>query len=73
MCTYSMVAHEWNTPGQPNFVPFTTEYPSPDLAQQMLKVLERLDEIDKKLGFLDCDDAAKEAIVKKLKKRASRK
>lgn len=73
MCNYSMLAREWSTPNQPNFVPFTVTSPSPELAGQMLEVLRRLDEIDKKLGLLDCDDVAKDKIVKKLKKRANQK
>jgi len=48
---------------------------TPDLAKQMLDVLKRIDEIDKKLGRLDCilNDDKKEEYVKLLKKVARKK
>jgi hypothetical protein len=48
---------------------------TPSLAQQMLEVLKRLDEIDKKLNALDCKlkEPEKARIVRKLKRRAGGK
>jgi hypothetical protein len=71
-------------PTPPTFPPFAPlpVYPSipapvvtPDLAKQMLDILKKVDELDKKLGRLDCllDADAKKAYVKALRTIAKQK
>lgn len=50
----------------PNMIPWGTV--TPDLAKQILKILELLDSLDKRLGNLECkaEEAEKKAIVAKL-------
>ena len=71
MCVYSAVAGGWMNPG-PNYVPWTPSHPDPATAAQMLEILRRLDEIDKKLGAKDCklNESEKVAFEKKLQERA---
>jgi len=80
MCAVSMISHQWTTPQfpsgpNPNYVPWTQQFPTPDIAAQMLDVLQRLEKIDKALGALDCKLEAREktALKRKLKRRATRK
>ena len=72
MCTYSMVVDGWRDRQGPNFIPWTPNYPDPGTAQQMLEILRRLDEIDKKLGAKDCklNESEKIAFEQKLQERA---
>jgi hypothetical protein len=78
MCVYSMVLNDWMRKDSPNHIPGFEPYKplppviDPQLAKQMLDVLKRLDEIDKKLGALDCkvNEKDKEKITTKLRRRA---
>jgi hypothetical protein len=76
MCTVSMVIKDWQEgPNRiPDFTPWQRLPPviTPELAQQMLEVLRRLDAIDKRLNALDCalKEPEKAKIVRKLKRRA---
>ena len=74
MYVYSAVADGWMNPG-PNYVPWTLTSPNRATAAQMLEILRRLDEIDKKLGAKDCklNESEKIAFEKKLKRRAAQK
>lgn len=77
----SYVAEQWQTPGAPNSVPgWSPGMPlpqliTPDTAQQMLEVLRRLDELDKKLGALECKlkAQAKKRLIGQLTRRARKK
>lgn len=44
----------------------------PAVAKQLLEVLKRLDKLDKRLGDLECKDAAKAAFLKALEAAAKR-
>jgi hypothetical protein len=73
MCTVSMVIDQWQQPSSPNFIPQTQWMSDPALAAQMLEVLKRLEEIDKKLGLLEqCrfTQAQKRGLKKKLRRAA---
>jgi hypothetical protein len=70
MCATSMVMDQWMRPGSLNYVPF----PNIDsaTAAQMLEVIKRLEEIDKRLNAIDCklDKPRKDGFKKKLRRRA---
>jgi len=57
MCTVSMVVDQWfpQQPTQPwpNQVPWPVVQKDPELARQMLEVLERLEALDKRFGLLE--------------------
>lgn len=59
----------------PPYNPQTVVTVTPDVAQQMLEILKRVDALDKKLGRLDCilGAAEKKGYVKALKKLARKK
>lgn len=67
MCAVSAVVGTLTVPGSPNYLPFPQKLPS-DVAEQLLDVIRRLEEIDRKLGLKDCqlEDAFKEAFKQKL-------
>lgn len=71
MCAVSYVIDQWQQPG-PNSVTWTVQKPDPATAEQMLKVIELLEKIDKKLGSKDCKVKAKDKakFKRKLKRRA---
>lgn len=73
MCMLSLVVEGWTNPG-PNQITWTPNYPTVDMAKQMLDIMVRLDAIDKKLGALDClvEAKAKRKLRIKLRKRASK-
>lgn len=81
MCTYSLVVDDWMNPRSPNNIPDFSPFKqlpaliTPDIAKQMLEVLRRLDALDKRLGLHECklNELEKSKIVKKLKRRATRK
>jgi len=76
MCAVSMVIKDWILPSSPNFIPWVTQPVIPpeqaDNAALMLKVIELLEKLDKKLGLKDCSVAEpeKKALKKKLRKAA---
>lgn len=89
MCVTSAVIRDWTTPyepqkpGQfqpdvpvplPNYVPWTQSWPTPDVAKQMLEIIERLEKLDKAVGALNCKLEAKEkaAYKRKLARRAAK-
>jgi hypothetical protein len=78
----------WNEPLNPHVVPYvppfvpkidqiipTVPVVTPDLAKQMLDILKRVDELDKKLGRINCllEEQEKEGYIKTLKKIARKK
>lgn len=68
-----MVIDGWRNPASPNYIPVTTYTSDPLLAAQMLSVLKKLEEIDKKLGLLEqCKftEAQKRGFKKKLRRAA---
>lgn len=68
MCATSAVINDWFNPKQPNFV----AWPSIDhtTAIQMLEVIKRLEQIDKRLNALECRAEAKQkAMIKHRLKR----
>lgn len=73
MCSVSVVMGGWTGLGSPNFIPWTSTVPAPDLAQQMLDVIERLERIDKRMGAIEClvEAKTKRAYKRKLKARAA--
>ena len=73
MCVTSAIIDQWTNPFTPAFVPWPTV--SPNLAQEMLTVIQKLEDIDRRLGQLECkmETATKERFKKRLKKRASTK
>lgn len=75
MCTVSMVLDSITTPHNPNYMKWTRQYPTPDVALQLIEVIQRLDKIDKQLGLLDCkiEARAKKQFMKKLERRAAKK
>lgn len=72
MCTVSMVIGDWTDRHSPNFLDMYRHPPTPDLALKMLEVIQRLDEIDKRLGLLDCKvkEPEKEIFIRKLRELA---
>jgi hypothetical protein len=64
MCTYSMIADTWRAPTSPNYIPLPSVAPmspiTPEIAKLMLDILKKTDELDKKVGLLDCKLNAKE-------------
>lgn len=70
MCAVSMVVEQWTNPLQPNHVPF--HQIDPTTAMQMLEVIRRLEEIDKRLNAIDCklEKKSKDSFKKKLRQRA---
>ena len=70
MCAVSMVVDGWLNPQQPNYVPF--HQIDQATARQMLEVIKRLEEIDKRLNAIDCklDKPIKDGFKKKLRRRA---
>jgi hypothetical protein len=87
MCTYSLVMGEWWHPtwpaspspapalSSPNAIPWLTIVSDPNLAQQMLDILAKLDALDKRLDKLDCkvEKVSKKKIETKLKRIAKGK
>jgi conjugal transfer/entry exclusion protein len=73
MCVTSAIIDQWTNPFTPAFVPWPQV--SPNLAQEMLTVVQKLEAIDKRLGQLECklEAATKERFKARLKKRASAK
>lgn len=84
MCTYSMVVSDWHHPTwpihpgdvpatpSPNSIPWPTVQHDPALAQQMLEVLRRLEDIDKRLQKIECicTDDEKRRLREELQKIA---
>lgn len=75
MCAYSVVVHDWQNKQSPNYIPWTQSWPTPPVAQEMLEIMKRLDELDKKLGAIDCRLTEKEKVKfeLKVKRRAKQK
>ena len=73
MCAVSMAIDSWGSPASPNYVPFTPVSPPPATAAQMLRVIELLEQIDKKLDAQNCKVKSKDkaAFKRKLKRRAA--
>jgi hypothetical protein len=70
MCAVSFMVDQWLNPQQPNYVPF--HQIDSVTASQMLEVIRRLEEIDKRLNAIDCklDKPRKDGFKKKLRRRA---
>lgn len=65
MCAVSAIVDDWTNPKSPNFIDWNVLQPS--VATQMLRVIELLEKIDKKLDAQNC--LLKEKTKKKFKKR----
>lgn len=75
MCATSAIIDNWTNPLSPNYVPWSPAFPSPNLAQEMLTVIAKLEDIDRRLKALDCkiEERTKRRFKSKLKTRASSK
>lgn len=74
MCAVSTVMQPWTAPRSPGYITWSPTTPDPATAEQMLKVIELLEMIDKKLSAKDCALEAKDKakFKAKLKRRAKR-
>ena len=72
MCVISMVIPSITNPASPNYIPWTPFTPTPAVASELFLVLQKLDALDKKLGFIDCklDEITKQKFMRKVKRRA---
>lgn len=70
MCATCAIIDQWTNPFTPAFVPWPTV--SPNLAQEMLTVIQKLEDIDRRLGQLECkvEASVKAKFKRKLKARA---
>jgi len=84
MCTYSMIAKEWfpngpndphpydytPSPVYPNMIPWNTV--TPDLAKELLEILNKVEALDKKLKKVECklEGEEKAVLVAKLEEIA---
>lgn len=87
MCIMSMVMNEWwpkkeETPGlvltppPPNAIPWPQIQKDPELAAQMLEVIQRLEAIDKRLGLLEqckVSEPEKKKVKARLRKIAAKR
>jgi hypothetical protein len=74
MCATSAIIDQWTNPHQPNYQPWNQFQPPPATAEQMLKVIELLEKIDKKMGLRECkvERKAKAKFKAKLRRRSGR-
>jgi hypothetical protein len=74
MCVTSAIIDQWTNPHNPGFIPWTPQLPSPNLAQEMLTILTKLEDIDRRLKQTECkmEAQAKERFKTKLRRRANR-
>jgi hypothetical protein len=58
----------------PNYLNWTASYPAPNVAQQLLDVIARLEKIDKRMGLIECalEVKKKRAFKAKLRRRAAK-
>lgn len=75
MCAVSNVIGPWTQPSDPNYIPWSKQFPPRDTAAQMLDIIQRLEALDKKMGAIECklEEAAKKKFKRKLQRRASKK
>ena len=80
MCLVSMVYDHYNQPPQQPYQPFQWPLALPDslpwnkdVLDELKKVIERIDRIDKALGLPECHDPKKAEWMKKIEKKVKEK
>ena len=78
MCVVSMVVGGWGTPGSNNYFNFSEWQNNPlgpSVSRDMLEVLKKLEELDKKMGLKECavEEKEKDSFKKRLQKLADKK
>ena len=74
MCTVSLVIPTITNPISPNYIPWTPLTPTPAEASLLWEALRRLEELDRRLGLVECQlqEHDKVAFMRKLKRRADK-
>jgi len=75
VCATSAIIDQWTNPRLPSFVPWTPVSPSPNLAQEMLTVISKLEDIDRRLKQTECklEAALKTKFKRRLQRRANKR